>query len=72
MIGNIDIIISALYILGIVTIGLWAGVKKKKAVTAGASNVRGTISAKHVNLGGRCVAAPAPHFIDASCGDTSC
>src|SRR5215471_1254796 len=37
MIGNIDIIISALYILGIVTIGLWAGIKKK-ARSVGASN----------------------------------
>src|SRR5262245_45393305 len=38
MIGNIDIIISALYILAIVAIGLWAGIRKKKAVTAGTSN----------------------------------
>src|SRR5215471_2202727 len=37
MIGNIDIVISALYILGIVAIGLWAGVKKRKG-TVGASN----------------------------------
>jgi len=29
MIGNIDIVISILYIIGIVVIGLWAGLKKK-------------------------------------------
>jgi solute:Na+ symporter, SSS family len=38
MIGNIDIVISALYILGIVAVGLWAGMKKNKAVTSTASN----------------------------------
>src|SRR5215467_2707962 len=38
MVGNIDIIISALYILGIVAIGLWAGIKKKKAISAEASS----------------------------------
>ncbi|UKJ09315.1 sodium:solute symporter [Solitalea lacus] len=39
MIGNIDIIISVLYIVGIVTIGLWAGFKKEPHLSAnGASN----------------------------------
>src|SRR5215831_1252294 len=38
MIGNIDIIISTLYILGIVAIGLWAGIKKRKAISTEASN----------------------------------
>ncbi len=33
MIKNIDIIISICYILGIVTIGLWAGTRKKKTAT---------------------------------------
>jgi SSS family solute:Na+ symporter len=38
MIGNIDIVISVLYILGIVTTGLWAGVKKKKVAAGTASS----------------------------------
>lgn len=38
MIGNIDIIVCALYVLGIVTIGLWAGVKKKKDRAGAASS----------------------------------
>lgn len=38
MIKGLDISISVLYILGIVTIGLWAGLKKKKTVQGSASN----------------------------------
>ncbi|MCU7548833.1 sodium:solute symporter [Chitinophagaceae bacterium LB-8] len=38
MIGNIDIIISVFYILGIVTVGLWAGFKKKEVKAGTASN----------------------------------
>src|SRR5215831_16398872 len=38
MIGNIDIIISLLYISGIVFIGLWVGMRKKKSVAGAASN----------------------------------
>src|SRR5215831_11269636 len=38
MIGNIDIIISLLYISGIVFIGLWVGMRKKKPVAGAASN----------------------------------
>jgi solute:Na+ symporter, SSS family len=37
MIGTFDIAISVLYILGIVTIGLWAGLKKK-AISEGSSS----------------------------------
>ncbi|ANE51390.1 sodium:solute symporter [Flavisolibacter tropicus] len=38
MIGSYDIAISVLYILGIVAIGLWAGLKKKKVVEGTSSN----------------------------------
>src|SRR6187399_2295963 len=38
MIGSIDIVISVLYVLGIVTIGLWAGLKKKKITPGSASS----------------------------------
>ncbi len=38
MIKGLDISISVLYILGIVTVGLWAGLKKKKKVQESASN----------------------------------
>src|SRR5215831_10675601 len=38
MITRIDIIISILYILGIVSIGLWTGIKKKKAEKGKESN----------------------------------
>ena len=38
MIGPIDIAISVLYLLGIVIIGLWVGVKKSKAVPGTTSN----------------------------------
>ncbi|HET7899085.1 MAG TPA: sodium/solute symporter, partial [Flavisolibacter sp.] len=38
MISTLDITISACYILGIVTIGLWAGVKKKKVKEGAESN----------------------------------
>ncbi len=38
MIKNVDIIISVFYILGIVTIGLWAGLRKKKKVAGNKSN----------------------------------
>ncbi len=38
MIKGLDISISVLYILGIVTVGLWAGLKKKKKVQGSASN----------------------------------
>lgn len=37
MIKNVDIVISVLYILFIVTVGLWAGVKKSKVATKTAS-----------------------------------
>src|SRR5918994_328721 len=38
MIGTVDIAISVLYILGIVSIGLWAGLKKKKMTEGSSSN----------------------------------
>ena len=38
MITKLDTTISLLYILGIVTIGLWAGVGKKKVAKGGESN----------------------------------
>lgn len=38
MIGSYDIAISVLYILGIVAIGLWAGLKKKKVAEGTSSN----------------------------------
>jgi len=38
MIGTFDIAISVLYILGIVTIGLWTGLKKKKTAEGSSSN----------------------------------
>jgi SSS family solute:Na+ symporter len=38
MIKNIDIIISIFYILGIVTIGLWAGLRKKKVALGNESS----------------------------------
>ena len=38
MIGSIDIVISVLYVLGIVTIGLWAGLRKKKIAAGSASD----------------------------------
>jgi SSS family solute:Na+ symporter len=38
MIARIDIIISVLYISGIVFIGLWVGMRKKKPVSGAASN----------------------------------
>src|SRR6478736_913164 len=38
MIGPYDIAISVLYILGIVAIGLWAGLKKKKVAEGTSSN----------------------------------
>src|SRR5436190_18621577 len=38
MIKGLDISISVLYILGIVTVGLWAGLKKKKVAEGDASS----------------------------------
>ncbi len=38
MIKNIDIIISVFYIIGIVAIGLWAGLRKKKVTVGNESN----------------------------------
>ena len=38
MIGSIDIVISVLYVLGIVAIGLWAGLRKKKIAPGSASD----------------------------------
>src|SRR6188474_899315 len=38
MIGTFDIAISILYILGIVAVGLWAGLKKKKTAEGSSSN----------------------------------
>ncbi len=38
MIASTDIVISVLYILGIVTIGLWSGFKKKPVTNTNASN----------------------------------
>ena len=38
MLSKLDIAISLLYILGIVTLGLWAGVKKQKVKEGAASN----------------------------------
>src|SRR5215510_3400437 len=37
MIGTFDIAISILYVLGIVVIGLWAGIRKKPAMQGGES-----------------------------------
>jgi SSS family solute:Na+ symporter len=37
MIGTTDIIISVLYIVAIVAIGLWAGLKKKKIAVSGSN-----------------------------------
>lgn len=38
MIKGIDIVISVFYILGIVTIGIWAGLRKKKIIIGNESN----------------------------------
>jgi SSS family solute:Na+ symporter len=38
MIGTLDIVISAFYILGIVSIGLWSGLKKKTVAQGSSSN----------------------------------
>src|SRR5262245_7569182 len=37
MIGTTDIIISVFYITGIVAVGLWAGLKKKKVAVSGSN-----------------------------------
>lgn len=38
MIGKVDIVISLIYLLGIVAVGLWTGMKKRKVAVGEASN----------------------------------